>query len=120
MFPCPCCGFLTYEEPPGSYEICSICGWEDDPVQAANPCYAGGANSESLERAQDNFQSTPDADLNEYKAYGFQLDAKWRPLNVIERQIFSDELTRATRCPNPPLTEISQYYWNRNIVEEKR
>jgi hypothetical protein len=32
----------------GEYEICEICGWEDDPVQSADPDYAGGANEESL------------------------------------------------------------------------
>ncbi|WP_212972005.1 CPCC family cysteine-rich protein [Bacillus sp. J14TS2] len=45
-YTCPCCGYKTLEEePPGSYEICSICFWEDD----------GGANIPSLRKAQKNF-----------------------------------------------------------------
>jgi hypothetical protein len=32
----------------GNYEICAVCGWEDDPVQSADPDFAGGANSLSL------------------------------------------------------------------------
>ena len=30
LHPCPCCGYLTFWEPPlGTYLICSICFWED-------------------------------------------------------------------------------------------
>lgn len=30
------------------YEICSVCGWEDDPVQNKDEFFEGGANKESL------------------------------------------------------------------------
>jgi len=47
--PCPCCGYRTLElQPPGTYEICDICFWEDDGVQYDDPDYKGGANTESL------------------------------------------------------------------------
>ncbi len=49
--PCPCCGSLTIGEH-GQYEICDVCGWEDDPTQSANPEKGGGANQESLRVAQ--------------------------------------------------------------------
>jgi hypothetical protein len=53
---CPCCGYRTLDPgEQGSYEICSICFWEDDPVQLADPDYAGGANHTSLRQAQRNF-----------------------------------------------------------------
>ena len=53
-FACPCCQCLTLSEaPPGTYEICTECGWEDDPVQFADPTYHGGANGESLEEARE-------------------------------------------------------------------
>jgi hypothetical protein len=56
MYPCPCCEFLTLGEPlPGTYEICPVCYWEDDNVQADDPNYAGGANHISLEQAKRNF-----------------------------------------------------------------
>jgi anaerobic ribonucleoside-triphosphate reductase len=29
-WPCPCCGYQVFTGPPGSYEICPVCGWEDD------------------------------------------------------------------------------------------
>ena len=31
--PCPCCGYLVFDEPVGSFDICPICDWEDDDVQ---------------------------------------------------------------------------------------
>ncbi|SCM92736.1 Uncharacterized protein BWINRASL_00968 [Bacillus mycoides] len=43
------------EEPPGTYEICSICYWEDDEVQFNDHDFEGGANEASLRQAQKNF-----------------------------------------------------------------
>ena len=55
-YPCPCCGFLTLEEePPGTFEICPVCFWEDDQVQFRDPDFAGGANSVSLNEARATF-----------------------------------------------------------------
>jgi hypothetical protein len=53
--PCPCCGYLVFDEPPGSYAICPICFWEDDHVQLRFPTLEGGANKLSLIRSQKNF-----------------------------------------------------------------
>lgn len=55
MYPCPCCGYEVFHEPPGSYEICPICFWEDDLVQLAFPDMPGGANECSLIEGQTNF-----------------------------------------------------------------
>jgi hypothetical protein len=55
VFPCPCCGYLTFSEKPGSYEICPICFWEDDQVQVRWPTLARGANKLSLAEAQKTF-----------------------------------------------------------------
>lgn len=47
-YPCPCCGYLTItDEPPGTFEICPVCNWEDDEVQYYDENYEGGANSVS-------------------------------------------------------------------------
>jgi len=51
LHPCPCCGSKTISES-GAYEICELCGWEDDPVQSADPDYAGGANGKSLNESR--------------------------------------------------------------------
>jgi hypothetical protein len=49
------CGEHTLSER-GAYEICSVCGWEDDPAQSADPDLAGGANRESLNQARANWR----------------------------------------------------------------
>ena len=55
-FACPCCGRLTLdEEPPGTYDICKECGWEDDNVQFHDLDFRGGANTESLREARENY-----------------------------------------------------------------
>lgn len=55
LYTCPCCGYAEFSEPPGSYEICEICFWEDDPVQIADPWFSGGANVPNLVDAQQYF-----------------------------------------------------------------
>ena len=56
-YTCPCCGYKTLdEEPPGTYDICAICFWEDEPIQFEDPDYEGGANRPSLKTAQKNVQ----------------------------------------------------------------
>ena len=65
-FACPCCGCLTIEwdvddPPPGTYVICEVCGWEDDPLQFSEPNYRGGANQESLNECRAEFLAWRDA-----------------------------------------------------------
>jgi hypothetical protein len=56
-FACPCCGNLTLDEPPpGTFVICEICRWEDDPVQFADPNFEGGANLRSLNQQREWFR----------------------------------------------------------------
>lgn len=44
-YTCPWGGYQTItEEPPGTYDICRICYWEDDGGQFRDPDYEGGAN----------------------------------------------------------------------------
>jgi len=50
---CPCCGYLTFEGALASYDICSVCSWEDDAIQEEDPTYSGGANNISLMEAQE-------------------------------------------------------------------
>jgi ribonuclease HII len=55
-YACPCCGFLTLPAPPpGTFDLCEVCWWEDDPVQFRDPTYEGGANAPSLNQARQNF-----------------------------------------------------------------
>jgi hypothetical protein len=62
-FPCPCCGYPTLDEqPPGTFDICEVCGWEDDDLQYRRPSYDGGANGMSLREARANFEATGASD----------------------------------------------------------
>ena len=56
FLPCPCCGEGLVEEE-HLYDVCEICGWEDDPVQFDDPDYRGGANTMSLNEARAAFKS---------------------------------------------------------------
>ena len=54
---CVCCYNYTLDsEPPGTFEICPVCYWEDDNVQFSDPNYEGGANEISLNKARENYE----------------------------------------------------------------
>jgi hypothetical protein len=85
-YPCPCCGYLTIDEPPASHDICRICSWEDDLSQLRFVTLGAGANRTSLLDAQRNFItsgiSEPDRpDLHPGSVEGEVRDPHWRPLD---------------------------------------
>ena len=52
---CACCERETLTA--GSiYEICPVCGWEDDELQNEEPDFAGGANDMSLNEAKQAYK----------------------------------------------------------------
>jgi hypothetical protein len=56
-YKCVCCHCNTLsEKPPGTFEICPVCLWEDDPVQFDDPDDEGGANEVSLKTARENYK----------------------------------------------------------------
>jgi hypothetical protein len=85
-FTCPCCGFIVFEEPPGSYDTCPVCAWEDDLSQLRWPTVPGGANRVSLAEAQLNFmklgRSDPNRAPTRSPAASEQRDVEWRPLDL--------------------------------------
>lgn len=111
-FPCPCCGYLQFSEPPGSYELCAICFWEDDAVQLRWPDYAGGANKPSLEEAQDAYANNGVSERR-HKQYvrraseGDTRDEGWRP---IDRSVDRFE-PRGSRIEEWPSDMTSLYWW---------
>ena len=51
-----CCG--NHSLPPDSiYEICPVCGWEDDDIQNDDPNFEGGANDMSLNQAKEAYKN---------------------------------------------------------------
>lgn len=86
-YPCPCCGHLTFGDPPGSYEICSVCFWEDGPIQLRWPDYTGGANKPSLIKAQQTFQEIGACEQRllphvRTASPDEPLDHGWRPIDL--------------------------------------
>lgn len=92
MHPCSCCGYLTLPESQGSYEICELCGWQDDEVQQRWPGYAGGANEPSLCAAQAAF--LPRLPGLAAESARFARAPDWRPLEPRECVEPESELER--------------------------
>lgn len=84
MFGCLCCGYRTLpEQPPGTFEICRVCGWEDDLVQFDDPDFSGGANTLSLRESQRRWLKSVNASTTEpVERFGavFEKDPAWRLL----------------------------------------
>ncbi len=117
-YPCPVCGYLVFEEPPGSDGICPICFWEDDIVQIAFPDMAGGANNVSLIEAQKNFIELGVSEQRfKENVRGASAEDKrdtfWRPINLdkdIHLHWNSDEdRARWQAYKEEPLPRL--YYW---------
>lgn len=64
---CPCCGQKTLETE-HMFDICSVCGWEDDNVQYKNPNLRGGANFFSLNEYKKLFIEKKDVKLLQEEA----------------------------------------------------
>lgn len=84
-YTCPCCGYKTLDEqPPGTFEICLYCYWEDDNVQFHDPNYEGGANQISLKAAQRNvltFGVSEECYIKRVdKREQFEKDPNWQPV----------------------------------------
>ncbi|MFB9413942.1 CPCC family cysteine-rich protein [Dactylosporangium matsuzakiense] len=85
-YPCVCCGHLTLDEPPGSYEICPVCFWEDDLIQLRWPDWYGGANRPCLIEAQQNFRRFAACDERSRRhtrpaLNDEPLESAWRPID---------------------------------------
>lgn len=115
-FPCPCCGYLTLSEPPGSHEVCAVCFWEDDAVQVFDPSFRGGANVPSLMECQASFASCGACEARFVGSVrpatpGEARDPEWRPATT-------DDL-RGARAPRE-LSDAEReqpaawYYWKRD------
>ena len=78
-------GTLSFVEPPGSFDICGVCFWEDDVVQLKNPYLHTGANRMSLIEAQKNFLEfgAMSRDALEYvqASPDGERDPGWRPFD---------------------------------------
>ena len=113
-FPCPCCGHLTFNEPPGSDAICPVCFWEDDVSQLRFALRGGGANRYSLFDSQKNYQvlGAVERRLIEHcrpANVDEPLEENWRPLNLaIDNPETPEGPDRGSTYPED---RTALYYW---------
>ena len=114
---CPACGFHVLAYGYGSYEICEICGWEDDGVQLANPTSGGGANKQSLAEVQAEILRRIPLDC--MKQGELHRDSRWRPLNA--RELATAEERRAIKYwHTPAVVDRGDAYWLRSSAKPER
>lgn len=113
-YPCPCCGRVTFGGPPGSYEICAVCFWEDDTIQLRWPDYGGGANTPSLIEAQ---RTCAEVGAMESRFVGNvraadesePLDEGWRRIDLAVDRF---EARGVQKAPWP--ADLTALYWRRS------
>ncbi|MFC9970513.1 CPCC family cysteine-rich protein [Spirillospora sp. NPDC127200] len=111
-YPCVCCGHLTMDGAPGSYEICPVCFWEDDAMQLRWPDWEVGANRISLVEAQQNFMTFGACEERTAKHVRLAgddepLDRSWRPIDP-ERDRFEP---RGISLAPWPDDRTALYWW---------
>ncbi|HEU4451489.1 MAG TPA: CPCC family cysteine-rich protein [Longimicrobium sp.] len=105
-YPCPCCGYLVFDEPPGSYALCPVCDWEDDALQLEfATTLRGGANAGTLLEEQQRYL------WPEWlrRRADYPRDPLWRPVDP-ETDVFED--FHDPRCIRPTSDAADAlYYW---------
>ena len=118
-YTCPCCGYKSFNESPGSYEICEICSWEDDISQLRFPNMQGGANKVSLIVAQKNFEKFGACEKRLIKnvrkpVKTDQRDSNWRRIDLSV-----DKIEEPSDCVDYgetyPEDSTRLYYWTINF-----
>jgi hypothetical protein len=108
-YPCPACGFMTFDESSGSYDLCAVCNWEDDGVQLRFPTMRGSANGESLfEYQQEVLKTLP---LSVEEAKGYRRDERWRPLTPDDCQDVGEIPQGGREYFDSIDAEEPKYYW---------
>ena len=113
-YTCPCCGYRVFAAPPGSEEICPLCGWLDDLMHLRFVLFGGLPNGISLAEAQQNVVQIGAKDAAALGSVRFpnasdKRDPDWRP--------FDPETDEAEGIPtdfdglSEPEDPTSLYYW---------
>jgi hypothetical protein len=110
-YPCVCCGHLTLDEPPGSFDICPVCFWEDDAVQLRWPDWPGGANRPCLIEGQRTYRQLGACEERLLPHVRSATDAEspapnWRPINP-DRDRFEPRGVALAPWPG----DLTALYW---------
>ena len=114
-YTCPCCGYIVFDDPPGSNDICPICYWEDDISQLKFVKMSGGANNASLLDGQKNYIQFGASDENHVNDVRKPLesdlkDSKWRlideTIDIIEQPMKEKDYGMEY-----PKNVTQLYYW---------
>jgi Cysteine-rich CPCC len=86
-YTCPCCGYRVFSGPPGTEQLCPICGWRDDVMHLRFPFFNGMPNGISLVDAQLNYSVIGAKDDTALKSVRFagagdKRDPDWRPIDL--------------------------------------
>ena len=109
-FPCPCCGWVVFEEPLGSYDICPVCGWEDDLAQLRFPTTGGPNRPLVIEQAA--WLDTSGGNPNGHLESDFEREPEWRPIDLTMDNIEIPEPGR-DHGRTYPVDRTVYYYWRR-------
>lgn len=86
-FTCPCCGYRVFSGPPGTEDLCPICGWRDDLMHLRFPLFDGMPNGISLVDAQMNYGLIGAMDAKAVQSVrqpqsADERDSDWRPIDT--------------------------------------
>jgi len=111
MYPCPACGYLSFREPPGSYDICDVCGWEADALQLEfATTLAGGANGLTLAEAQTRFAKSKSRLTRKVAVTALPRaqDPNWRPIDPARDRF---PVCQDNEPELSPHSDETLYYW---------
>jgi hypothetical protein len=115
-FPCPCCGYRVFREEPGSYDICPVCGWEDDLSQLRFPTM-GGANAPLVECQKDHANPRDwEHPTTTPEEMGYEQDAGWRPIDLDQDQV-QVPLRGVEYGMTYAADRTTYYYWRTRATE---
>jgi hypothetical protein len=103
---------MSFSGPPGSYDICSICNWEDDQLQAQHPRMRGGANTGSIYdyQQEETMVKWAEVEKDEDGNDVLERDPTWRPMRSDEAQLPDNEVG-ATDYELDYYHGEEPYYW---------
>lgn len=110
-----------FTEPPGSYDICKICFWEDDMFQLKFPNLNLGPNQVSLIDAQKNYKKFGVSELR-LKKYvrkttkNDNRDSVWRPFDLTQDSI-DEGFQGVAHHYKWEEDKMSLYYWRKSENE---